>query len=562
VKGETLPKTPTFPQIAFEEVRSELFLTATYISILYAILLYEFIPILISEILGLLLIFLTLLIFRKSKGKQLVKLSILLALLFVAGQVNVENWFPTMGYRLFIFAKLLWGIWVLKLLVHFLKTASSAGSLFLLKRLKKGSYVVYVIVLVATIANVLGFVKLANLATLLVIQTLVVSYIFYGILVTSNGLVSLFFRVAWVPKKSKSLHFRSTVEKMVLRIVNLFAGFFWIKSILSTVGIYVTIKEFIIVAFTKEVEVGSVSVSLEQLFYFLTVIILTFSITKFIRVVVSDGGLDRYKLERGVPNVISLVVRYTLIILGVLLAMSMAGIDLSSFSLMAGALGIGIGFGLQNIISNFVSGLILVFERPLQEGDVVEVSGLLGTVKNIGVRSSSIRTFSGSEVIVPNESLISKELINWTLSDLNKRIEIRVGVDYGSEPRQIIELLAEAAKANEYVKTDPAPMVLFEEFGDSSLNFRMLFWVPQPMSLSIHSDVMLRVSDTLRAHNINIPFPIRTLKVEREDTQEFLSHVTPPEDLKPEIKVEEKPVGKKSVKKPPVKKKEDNSDKK
>ena len=200
-----------------------------------------------------------------------------------------------------------------------------------------------------------------------------------------------------------------------------------------------------------------------------------------------------------------------------MLALSVAGIDLSSFSLMAGALGIGIGFGLQNIISNFVSGLILVFERPLQEGDVVEVNSLLGIVKNIGVRSSNIRTYTGSEVVVPNEALISKELINWTLSDPNKRLEITVGVDYGTDPKLVIKLLKAAAEANVDVQKDPAPAVYFENFGDSSLDFRLLFWVHHSISLSVRSDVMLRVSDILEENNINIPFPIRTLKVDKEE---------------------------------------------
>ena len=513
---------PSFAHSAMQEIKHHLFLTATYISILYSVLLYDYMPILITEVLVVTLILINMAILFRTQGITILKIGGILILISIAGQINIESSFNDLGYRFFILGKTLLAAWALKLFITYLNNHNDATSPEFWQRLNKFAKINYLFLIISLVTNVLGFVKMAELANLLVIQIIVVSFLFYGILITFNGWVALFFNVVWKPKQPGSKKFKAGLEKFALKIVNVIAILFWLQSILGTVGIYESIKTFVIDVFVTPLEVGTISISLEEVFFAFLVVVLTLTLNRFIRIVVTEGGLDRYKLQRGVPNAISLVVRYTLIVIGFLLALSVAGIDLTTFSLLAGALGIGIGFGLQNIISNFVSGLILVFERPLQEGDVVEVNSLLGIVKNIGVRSSNIRTYTGSEVVVPNESLISKELVNWTLSDPNKRLEIRVGVDYGTNPRTVISLLQEVAAANVNVQKDPAPVVFFDEFGDSSLNFRLLFWVHHTIALSVRSEVMVGVSDVLEANNINIPFPIRTLKMDNPEINDEL----------------------------------------
>lgn len=219
------------------------------------------------------------------------------------------------------------------------------------------------------------------------------------------------------------------------------------------------------------------------------------------------------KVPKGVPAAISLVIRYFIIGFGIVLALSSLGIDLGKFNLMAGALGLGIGFGLQTVISNFVSGLILVFERPIHVGDTVEVNNLLGTVHRIGVRSSSIITFDGAEVVVPNNNLIANDLINWTLSDSIKRVEILIGTTYGSDPNQILKILMEAAMSSKDTLKNPSPQALFSEFGDSSLNFKLRFWVHYEVGLQAKSDVSIEVYNQFAKHGIAIPFPQRDLHI-------------------------------------------------
>jgi small-conductance mechanosensitive channel len=189
-----------------------------------------------------------------------------------------------------------------------------------------------------------------------------------------------------------------------------------------------------------------------------------------------------------------------------------AGIDLNSFALLAGALGVGIGFGLQNIVNNFISGLILIFERPIQIGDAVQVEELSGRVTHIGIRSSTIKTWDGAEVIVPNGNLISNKLINWTLSDQRRRIEIKVGVAYGTDVSLVMETLLECAKQNEKIIEYPAPSVLFEDFGDSSLNFELRCWTSDFASwIEIRSDLRVAIDNAFKEKNIEIPFPQRDL---------------------------------------------------
>ena len=248
--------------------------------------------------------------------------------------------------------------------------------------------------------------------------------------------------------------------------------------------------------------------------------------------------LNFITLPKGVPAAISLVIRYFILALGFVLALSALGIDLSKFNLLAGALGLGIGFGLQNVVSNFISGIILVFERPILTGDVVEVNNLLGIVSKIGVRSSRISTYDGAEVVVPNNKLISDNLINWTLTNNIRRNEIWIGVSYGSDPNQVLEVLLEVVSENKMVLKNPAPMALFEKFGESALSFRLLFWVYFQNSLKSKSDVSIAIFNRFDELGIEIPFPQRVVHFSKNDqrpddlSNDLISGDLPPKNSK------------------------------
>ena len=197
--------------------------------------------------------------------------------------------------------------------------------------------------------------------------------------------------------------------------------------------------------------------------------------------------------------------------------MSAAGFDFSNIAIIAGALSVGIGFGLQNIVNNFVSGLILLFERPIRKGDWIQVGATEGVVKNIQIRSTVIQTFDRSDVIVPNSELISGQVTNWVLSSTTGRAIIPIGVAYGTDTEKVRDILMGIAEDNEYISKSgfvPKPIVLFRAFGDSSLNFELrVFLYNIDNRLSVISDINFAIDKAFREQGIEIPFPQRDLHV-------------------------------------------------
>ncbi|MEA3477893.1 MAG: mechanosensitive ion channel, partial [Bacteroidota bacterium] len=306
-------------------------------------------------------------------------------------------------------------------------------------------------------------------------------------------------------------------ESRTLGLINILAVIYSFSIILSVFEVYRPVIDWCIKTLEYEWVIKSLTISIGGVFLLILILLITFIVSKFVKVLIEDEIAPRINLPKGVPFAISITIRYFIIILGFVLALSAAGIEPGNFGLMAGALGIGIGFGLQNIVGNFISGLILVYERPVNVGDTIEVESLMGQVKSIGIRASNVKTYDGAEVVVPNSNLISNQLINWTLSDNRRRLEIKVGVAYGSDPNIVLELLKKVAVGNDEVLKSPEPLALFDEFGDSSLNFRLLFWVHFEKGFTLKSDIAIGIYNILDEHNITIPFPQVDLNVKREE---------------------------------------------
>ena len=213
------------------------------------------------------------------------------------------------------------------------------------------------------------------------------------------------------------------------------------------------------------------------------------------------------------------VVNYVVWGSGVLLSAAAAGLSATQLTVVFGALGVGIGFGLQNVVGNFVSGLILIFERPIKVGDRVQTTDHFGVVTGIGIRASTIRTFEGAEVVVPNADLVSKEFVNWTRTDMTRRVEIVVRVALGSEPETVLEILRNAAASHPKTLDEPAPTALMTGFGESSLDFRLLTWTRIDDFLDVASDLHVAVNNALKEAGIRIPFPQRDLYVHSDSPE-------------------------------------------
>lgn len=242
----------------------------------------------------------------------------------------------------------------------------------------------------------------------------------------------------------------------------------------------------------------------------LAIVVVSGIVTNFLR----SRVLRLTGIDRGSREAISVLIKYSLIFIGTVVLLQIWGLDLSSLALIASALGVGVGLGLQGIVKDFSSGLVLVFERPIQVGEFVSFGDFQGTVERIGARSTEIRTLDQISIIVPNSRFLEQEVINWSHRNPVSRIRLPVGVAYSSDPTVVKEILIEVSSQHPQVLSTPPPLVFFKGFGDSSLDFELLIWIADPpKQLIITSDLYFAIEAALRKHNIEIPFPQRDLHV-------------------------------------------------
>lgn len=269
---------------------------------------------------------------------------------------------------------------------------------------------------------------------------------------------------------------------------------------------------------TAGVVLGDKTVSVKMLLVGLSALYVAIFISWLLRSLLEEEVFPRRQVDRGVRDSINKLLNYAILAFGIFMALGLAGIDLKSFAVLAGALGIGIGFGLQNIVNNFISGLILLFERPIKIGDMIVLDGEWGTVRKIGLRSTTVETFDLSEVIVPNSLLVSEKVTNWTLSSEQSRIVVPVGVAYGSPLEKVLGILYDAAQVHPKVLDSPPPSAIFTAFGASSLDFELRVWATSVNDrLTIRNDLLLYIDRRFREEGVEIPFPQHDLHLRSVD---------------------------------------------
>jgi potassium efflux system protein len=365
-----------------------------------------------------------------------------------------------------------------------------------------------VLLVISFIGNILGYVVLSDYLTNSVIGAVLVTIVFFMFFmilkaITIYGL-RLFKKDYWYNE------IRINLQNRILRVVSIAIWIIWGITILRIFNLFRFLLEWMENIMGIEWSIGeNVTISLGGIISFIIIVVVTFVLANWIKKLFKSEFILRSKIPRGVPAAISMLTRYIIVAFGVYIALVAAGVDLGQFGLIAGALGVGIGFGLQNVVYNFISGLIISFERPIHVGDTIEVGTLMGNVTEIGVRSSKVKTFDGSEVIVPNGNLISNEVINWTLSDQKRRLKIIIRTDYNADPNLVLKIIREEAEKYTNTLKEPPVMALFDGYGDSSLDFTLYFWVYFNVGFTSKSEVALNIYQALKTEGIGVPLPIR-----------------------------------------------------
>ena len=251
--------------------------------------------------------------------------------------------------------------------------------------------------------------------------------------------------------------------------------------------------------------IGSLNISLQQVLIFLVTIWAAFAISGFLRFLLDEDIYYHWHLARGVPQAISTIVYYAILLIGVFIGLAVLGVDLTKVTILAGAFTVGVGFGLQTVINNFVCGLILLFERPIKVGDIIQIDSDTGEVGRIGIRACVIRTTDASEVIVPNGTIISNKVTNWTLSDRYRAIDVIVTVVRGVVAQHVIEILKRVAANQAGIIKDPAPQAYVVSFSSGVVSFNVRAWTVRYEDwMQVRSDLSVAIDDALVRENIPV----------------------------------------------------------
>ncbi len=370
------------------------------------------------------------------------------------------------------------------------------------------------LLMVALGGSALGFVSLSRLLGDGVLDSAYFGVTFYAAQRALSGMIGITLRAGVLRRLKLIRDHRPLIARRLFTGMRLAAFAAWSYLTLGFFGIWDPLVSVLTSVLSASVSVGELEIALRDLVAFAVTLTVAIYLARFLRYLLDEDVLPRLPLPRGIDLAVSTTVFYLVLIFGFFAALAASGFDLGRFALLAGALGVGIGFGLQSVVNNFVSGLILLYERRILTGNTIEIGGLFGEVRRIGIRSSTVRTWEGAEVIVPNADLVSDQVINWTLSDRQRRIHVNVGVRYGTDPEQVIELLLDVARDDENVLEHPEPSALFIEFGDSSLNFQLRAWTARFVQFpQIRSDLTVAINRRLADAEIEIPFPQRDLHV-------------------------------------------------
>jgi potassium efflux system protein len=371
-----------------------------------------------------------------------------------------------------------------------------------------------VIFSVALALGIAGYMRLGVLLGAGVLGSGYLAVVLYAGVRVAVGLVSLGLRVRPLSRLRSVERHRPRIEARARRVLRFVGAVVWAAFALRYFGLWNVAVDLAQTVLGAELRRGSLSLSLNDVLVFGLIVGAAFVVSGLIRFVLAEDVYPRLGVGRGLPSVLSTLLNCAILFVGFLMALAAVGVDLTKVTILAGAFGVGIGFGLQGVVNNLVSGLILLVERRINVGDAVQVGDLAGEVQHMGMRACTVRAWDGAEIIVPNATLVSEKVANWTLSDERRRIDVAVGVAYGTPPEQVMEILLTVARSHKQVLVEPAPVALFKGFGASALQFELRVWTDRfDLWMLTQSELSVAVYEALRASGIEIPLPQREIRL-------------------------------------------------
>ena len=426
--------------------------------------------------------------------------------------LQLEPAFKRNIFALIIFLALLTFIWLTvpsRLRLHL--SSAWRGRLLI-----AGTRIAVVLLLASLCANIVGFVFLSQLIG---VGTLFSAFTFAA-LYTTVSVLDLCLVLLLSAKRFRSLPNvrREIFHRWGSRVLAAAALLLWLTTNLYFLSVRDNVVGVFEAALHYPIGFGKVHFTLAGTFSLVFALLVGYGIANLAKFILEEILLPRVSLRGGMAYAISRVTYYILLVGLFFAALTNAGVELNKFTVISGALGLGVGFGLQNIVNNFASGLIILFERPFRIGDTVEVCGVVGTVRRIGARSTTVLTFQYAEVILPNSNLLSNQVTNWTLTSARRRVEVPVGIAFGTDPELALKLLLDVATSNPRILKDPPPEAFFLGFGESALNLELRFWASQSHWFELKSEIGLAVFRSLVEAGIEIPYPQRDLHLRSVDS--------------------------------------------
>jgi small-conductance mechanosensitive channel len=479
--------------------------TAALLALLISHRLYEVAPRLFWAGIGAAIMIPAVIVLRRLIASSLVPILYAMVLSYVADQLRYVNVASEIIERLlFLGEAAAVGLFLLGLIRSQGLAAARLKDDRLARTIRIYAHAAFFVFIFAGFANVLGYVRLSNLAGNGVLESSYLAVILYAAVRIADGLVMTALRIRPLKLLGAVQRHHALLAQNLSRYLRWLAFGAWVALSLELFSLRAPLWASLKSILTATLPIDSLPISLGSVLAFGITVWVSFLLSRFIRFILEEEVYGHFTLASGVPYAISTMVHYAVLLLGFYIALAALKVNVTQFTVLAGAFGVGLGFGLQTIMNNFVSGIILLFERPIKLGDVIQLDATnIGVVERIGIRASIIRANSGAEIIVPNGSLISGQVINWTLSNGQRVVEIPVTVSSKADPARVIALLLEAAQAHPLVIKETPPQALLDTFTATTLTFQLRAWTDSYNQWQkVRSDLSMAINAALVKENI------------------------------------------------------------